>query len=108
MARDPDKSSQLLLHVSPRENGLLFRQKKTSTHQGQTKDLYPLEREASPDEAEEGVEGVVAVLAVALVATATLTTIILTPIVALLHHLPQTVTLNVPMIPGGITHCCRR
>jgi hypothetical protein len=68
--------------------------------------LYLLEREASPEEAEVGVVGVAA-LVVALLAvvpeavTATLSAIILTPMVALLHHLPQMATLNSPLILGG-------
>jgi hypothetical protein len=46
------------------------------------------EREASPEVAVPE-EVVVALLVVTLVATATLTAIILTPMVALLHHTPQ-------------------
>jgi hypothetical protein len=72
--------------------------------------LYLLEREASLEEAEADVVGVAALVVVALLAvalpvpemvTATLTAVILTLTVALLHHLPQTVTLLSSLIPGG-------
>lgn len=91
---------------------MLFHAKRTKNPpliRANLRTLHLLEREASPEEAEEGVAGVaavvVALLAAALlvpeVVTATLTVIILTPTVSLLHHLPQTAILNSPLIPGG-------
>ena len=89
----------MLFHAKRTKNPPLFRAK--------LRTLHLLEREASPEEAEEDAAGVaavvVALLAVVLlvpgVVTATLTAIILTPTVA--HHLPQTATLSSPLTPGG-------
>ena len=103
--------SLITLQQATRNNGVLFHAKRTKNPpliRAKLRTLYLLEREASHEEAEEdvvGVAAVVALLAVALlvpeVVTATLTVIILTPMVALLHHLPQTATLNSLLIPGG-------
>jgi hypothetical protein len=104
--------SLITLYQATRNNGVPFHAKRTKNPpliRAKLRTPHLLEREASPEEAEGGVVGVaavaVALLAVALlvpeVVTATLTAIILTPTVALLHHLPQTATLNSPPIPGG-------
>ena len=86
------------------------RTKKPPVIRAKLRTLHLLEREASLEEAEEDVVGVavpvvVALLAVALpvpeVVTATLTAVILTLTVALLHHLPRMAILNSPLIPGG-------
>ncbi len=104
--------SLIALHQATRNSGVPFHAKRTKNPpliRAKLRTPHLLESEVSPEEAEEGVAGVaavaVALLAVALlvpeVVTATLTAIILTPTVALLHHLPQTATLNSPPIPGG-------
>jgi hypothetical protein len=102
--------SLITLHQATPSNGVLFHAKRTKNPpliRAKLRTLRLLEREASPEEAEEDVAGVaavvVALLAVALlvpeVVNAILTAIILTRTVA--HHLPQTATLNSPLIPGG-------
>jgi hypothetical protein len=104
--------SLITLYQATRNNGVLLHAKRTKNPpliRAKLRTLYLLERGASPEEVEEVVVGVagvaVALLAVALlvleVVTATLPAIILTPTVALLHHLPQTATLISPPIPGG-------
>ena len=85
------------------------RTKKPPLIRAKLRTLHLLEREVSLEEAEEDVVGVAAPVVVALLAvahpvpevvTATLTAVILTPTVALLHHLPQMAILNSPLIPG--------
>ena len=102
--------SLITSHQATRNNGVQFHAKRTKNPppiRAKLRTLYLLEREVSPEEAEEGVVVVVvvALLVVALlvpeVVTATLTEIILTPMVVLLHHLPQMATHNSPPIPGG-------
>ena len=108
----PSLFSLITQHQATRNNGVLLHAKRTKNPpliRAKLRTLHLLERGASPEEVEEGVAGVaavaVALLAVALlvpeVLTATLTAIILTPTVALLHHPPQTATLISPPIPGG-------
>ena len=104
--------SLITLHQATRNNGVLFHAKRTKNPpliRAKLRTLYLLEREVSPEEAGEDVVGaavlvVVALLAAALlvpeVVTATLNAIVLTPMVALLNHLPQMATLNSPLTPG--------
>ena len=88
----------MLFHAKGTKNLPLLRDK--------LRTLFP-EREANPEEAEADVVGVAALVVVApLVAVVlplpvTLTAIILTLRLALLHHLPQMVILLFPLIPGG-------
>jgi hypothetical protein len=99
--------SLISLHQATRNNGVLFHAKRTKNPpliRVKLRALHLLEREASFEEAEEDVVGVAAPVVVALlteVVPPALTAIILTPAVALLHHLPQTATLNSRLIPGG-------
>src|SRR6267154_4981204 len=95
--------SLITLRQATRNNGVPFHAKRTKNPPliwAQLRILHLLEREASSEEAEEGVVGVgavaVALLAVALLVLEVVTVIILTPTVALLHHLPQMATLSSP------------